>query len=688
MEGIAYYAIVAVLVTSAIRLTEGAGPKGDIYGGTTAAKGAKTGYFYLEKIGPQWVFVTPEGNGLYPVSMAAIGLDLAMTDDGRRYVQVIEDKYRKEGDTSSIRAHERWGDNARDRLRRWGFTAIGPYCAPPAVPDFSPANSYYLDRAVPGLPANAMPYVATQANLEVPIREGVIKNIWSTTRDKHPDLDTAMFGDVFDPKFARAVRELAQAEQMSKEQLRWVLFAFIEQEDYMRGIHDDHPHLGWACAAADFEQTEGLAEPFRGLRYTYEDPKVYSKYAMRDFLRARYNTLEKLNAAWGTAYTSWESAGGWGTGTGVLDEDGRNLGDIYTPGKPEFPGIRQDLDAFAAKLMRQFYKTVYETRKEACPEMLLSTNNFGRVYPYVIQGLVSEDGKETYADLICCSDRENAVQYYQKLRRPFFAVSVYATAENDSPLGYRGTVRKIEYEDVLTDGTVVRTADPNKHPDSDVDDWKSRVIITADGVDFWWAQHPELKLPYPVSTKFASAQSLTTAAGHFTDIKWSSRPVDSIDWLSRDTFAVRQEVPFGYQALKKVLKPGDEFWRAAARSETQEQRAEAYRERALRLANLKGQNGDYVFAGFCYWGYWDSSWLGMTWDNANNFGLVTFHDNAYDGREAVWERSTDANGYPIGGERRPGHISPQRKGYGDFITGLTRTNRDILAAVMSRAKRQ
>ena len=47
-------------------------PAMDNYGGSPAIRGAKTGFFHMEKIGPQWLFITPEGNGLYPLTVAAI----------------------------------------------------------------------------------------------------------------------------------------------------------------------------------------------------------------------------------------------------------------------------------------------------------------------------------------------------------------------------------------------------------------------------------------------------------------------------------------------------------------------------------------------------------------------------------------------------------------------------------------
>ena len=56
-----------------------------------------------------------------------------------------------------------------------------------------------------------------------------------------------------------------------------------------------------------------------------------------------------------------------------------------------------------------------------------------------------------------------------------------------------------------------------------------------------------------------------------------------------------------------------------------------------------------------------------------------------DGREAVFAKGTDQAGYPIGGEPSPPHIGPDKKGIGDFITGLSRTNREAETAVIQRA---
>ena len=110
---------------------------------------------------------------------------------------------------------------------------------------------------------------------------------------------------------------------------------------------------------------QSIKVPSAGLRYP--DPRLFAKFALRDFLRDRYRAapaaasdplprfdfagavpqynytggtappapgsaeavaLHQLNAAWNTSYTSWGSSasgGGWGKGTGWMDENVRSV---------------------------------------------------------------------------------------------------------------------------------------------------------------------------------------------------------------------------------------------------------------------------------------------------------------------------------------------------------------------------
>ncbi len=691
---------VTALLAWAALLSQGADVRGapgmsraaevDVYGGDRAIRGEKTGRFHLEQKRGQWLFITPEGHGLLPRSVAAIYFSHpGLTPQGKTYQQIVEAKYRKNGDGSTTAAHERWANNVRTRLRRWGFNSIGPYSYPPVTADRGQGGRYY--RTTNGMPPDPMPSVATQANMEHALRQGGVKNLWGSLWATGAGVGRAFFGDVFDPKFAAFVETEAQDDARrlkdEPERLRWTLFAFVEQTDWMRGVESRHPHLGWAAAAANFAMTEGIVD-FAGRKARFADTKVYTKYAIRDYLKGRYGGIEKLNRAWGTSYTGWDSHSGWGKGTGFLDEDGSGLGKPLDPGKPDRPALRQDLDAFAEKLMRRFYRTVHAARKKACPAVLLATNNMDTPREYVVRGLVSEDGRQTYSDIICISDRQRAVRWYGVLRRPFFVISIFAQAVNDSPLGYRGTVAKVEYDEVLSDGRKALTSDPNQngYDRKVVNDWKSRVIVTASGVNFWWAGHAQLKIPYRTYTQFAPAVECRTYAGKYENVRFASRPWKSLDWLAPSKFAVHQENPGAYFALKRSLKPGDAFWRYEPwnNRDTQEQRARLYGEQVLKLINTRTAESEYIYCGFNYWAWWDTSWTGITWDTAYNFGLVTFHDNAYDGREAVWARATDEDGYPIGGEYRPPHVSEKRGGFGDFVSGVTRANQEIRKTITKR----
>ena len=70
--------------------------------------------------------------------------------------------------------------------------------------------------------------------------------------------------------------------------------------------------MGFLIAVANFTTSD------------HNDPKLYAKYAWSAFLQKKYDTIAALNAAWGSDYTSFGDDGGYGAGTGVLDEDGRH----------------------------------------------------------------------------------------------------------------------------------------------------------------------------------------------------------------------------------------------------------------------------------------------------------------------------------------------------------------------------
>ena len=96
--------------------------------------------------------------------------------------------------------------------------------------------------------------------------------------------------------------------------------------------------------------------------------------------------------------------------------------------------------------------------------------------------------------------------------------------------------------------------------------------------------------------------------------------------------------------------------------DTQVERGAWYTTTIRDLLNKKTSSGLYPFAGFKHWEVLDN------WGESVNWGLITFYDNAYNGKDAVAARGTDAWGFPSGGEER---------NYGDYVTPVTRANASV-----------
>ena len=124
--------------------------------------------------------------------------------------------------------------------------------------------------------------------------------------------------------------------QIALPQVAWSWALIPEEADYLFGINSlTHDHLGYVVLSQNPFQNRASRD---GQEIVYEDPRLYAKYALRDFLQDRYRAagderaaLRALNAAWGTKYTTWDTSSGdllkgdnaWGTGTGFMDENGR-----------------------------------------------------------------------------------------------------------------------------------------------------------------------------------------------------------------------------------------------------------------------------------------------------------------------------------------------------------------------------
>jgi hypothetical protein len=318
---------------------------GDVYGGAPAHIQQGTGFFTVAKVGKRWSFITPDGDpfwlrGVYHASEAFIERD------------VMQQKYG--GDVKL------WATQRNRRLLSWGFNALGEFTSPSGVPigirGSAEGNAVKLPVL---LLINALAHaqsVPGRLGLSDPLKDvvrGVPQTAYSRYRGVLPDL--------FDPHLADAFR--AQIAEDNKTYTggfadkSWVLGITPDDADFLFGLKGGpaagHPHPVYLIAVSKFYFTSAQDSAGREFR----DHKLYSKYAWVEFLKNKYGTVQALNAAWKSNYSSFDDDGGYGEGRGVLDEDGRHRGWL---GSDAFllsganPALRHDMDEFLYQLARRY----------------------------------------------------------------------------------------------------------------------------------------------------------------------------------------------------------------------------------------------------------------------------------------------------------------------------------------------
>jgi hypothetical protein len=421
-----------------------------------------------------------------------------------------------------------------------------------------------------------------------------------------------------------------------------------EEADYLFGINSlTHDHLGYVTLSQNPYQSRASRD---GQEITYEDPRLYAKYALRDFLRDRYRAageelpafpiqaavpfytysrtptgteltaLQNLNAAWGTQYTTWETSSGdllqgdnaYGTGRGFMDEDGKGVVDpnIRSVGfdkqftNPAYPAIRQDLDNFIGFFAAR-YGSVLEKAFQQAPHPLLLLPVYNGP-DFVYRALAPHvDGF-----WVSVPRPEDALRIYNAGHKPLL-VADYLTADPDSAWYFKAKIESLRYD--AATGNTVLTAPDLRYV------FRMAQFICFPDAPGLMESYQRVGRPYP------------------------SPRVKSVRWNT-------VEIPGDYT---EFVQPGMsvELWKYGQypyACPTQEDRARAMIQRYESLLNLQGDDGMYFVIGIEHWCLYDPAV--SNWGDNQNFGLATLQDNAYDGVEARRATGLDARGYPIGGE--------------------------------------
>jgi hypothetical protein len=365
----------------------------DQYGGYAdlPAPGGATGYFRMEKIGNRWVFVSPQGNTFWMRSVYHANESFLDAD-------VIPNKYG--GDVNL------WATQRNRRLLSWGFNALGEYTSERGLPVGTWGSTTGNSVPVPFvlllntcLDAFANP---TRIGLSEPMKD-VLAGVPLSTYNGY----RAPLGDFYAPMFATAIQgEIAyysKAITGGFANKPWIVGITPDDADKMFGFKSGsgsislpYPHPGFFVATTKFLYT--AAENPQGV--AWQDPKLYSKYAWIAFLKAKYgSSVGALNTAWNTGgfYTSFDDAGGYGVGTGVIDEDGRHTtwvgtmtGNYDNPNAS--PGFKADLDAFLYQFAKQYAQVTVTNIRAVDNNHLIfgpaALNNFGnKARDEVLRGL-------------------------------------------------------------------------------------------------------------------------------------------------------------------------------------------------------------------------------------------------------------------------------------------------------------
>ncbi len=345
----------------------------DQYGGykDLPVPGGATGHFRVAKLNNRWIFATPDGNAFWMTGVYNVNIDDHVTDLGTTYTQVCDAKY---GDHRLT-----WGPQQNRRLKSWGFNTLGEYASGYTLPWATsddprwPGKIQPVKMAAIPFPLQAAWYSQTNRNSYAP---GPVKELY-WAMDSHFTGYRGQFPDVFDPNFDLWVNARAASSEYARYAASpWLIGFSSDDTDYLTGFGPGpdfdsrghgHPHLGYVTLLTPPTQTRNKAGTI-----TYTDPKVYTKYALRDFLQARYGSIAALNAAWGSAYTTFDSNGGWPTGSGLLDENGKGrwVGTDSVGLTNTAPTVKADLDDFLYEIAKRYF-SIYRTRiKQYYPNAL------------------------------------------------------------------------------------------------------------------------------------------------------------------------------------------------------------------------------------------------------------------------------------------------------------------------------
>ena len=289
----------------------------------------KTGHFILTKINNRWWFCTPDGHVFISMSVAGVRPNGKHTLDceGNDTYPIYNAKY---GD-----ANYNWGWNTLKRMKAWGFNSVGQDSVAFVTPTTTCSKCAWPGGRQPiPVPFLTEPKPSEYASvnyygyLESPVKDEIVG-----TNGNYAGWRGGALFDAFDPNLGKEWQHELEHAKLLKSNNPYLLGVFTDDSDYFTGFGDGpdfvagdtNANLGYITLITSPVQTFNHATWFQRKAFLYTPSIVYSKAqatnpkipcsiqnpcSLRDYLWQKYDgNIAKLNSAWGSNYTTFDSSG-------------------------------------------------------------------------------------------------------------------------------------------------------------------------------------------------------------------------------------------------------------------------------------------------------------------------------------------------------------------------------------------
>jgi hypothetical protein len=643
-------------VSAALTLTVTGAATLDQYGGRTDQHCAQaSGWFHLEKLSSHWRFCDPLGNAFFLASVFNV-TPLQQTDSqGNNYAAVAAKKY---GDTGPA-----WAEATAERLRSWGFNAVGEYSSSyvlAVATDASyPVDGHGLHSIPTKLPflmlvrpgyysmANPAIYMSNYSNQQL-LTEAVKNMLYGISPYYGGYVPYDGEADYYDTNIYSWLQKDLSGEMI------WSQIKNSPYANYLVGINtedgDDtyglgagdafattpaghnNTHLVWLIATASPVQTANSQ-----YRQVYADTTVYTKKAWRDYLAAKYGTIGALDAAWGSNYTTFDSSGAAVTGELVGTGDGSRVSFSHT----------------LAHLAPSKYSVQVMVNGVAVGG---DTGN-GTIYGAQVTGTINYGTGALAVSFTVAPGLGSAVtvNYVQN----GWGIGSGLLDEDGRPA-----------DQAWLGSDYVYLANANGKVKADMDGFLGQVA--GEYFSHCRAQinsvFPNVLYLGPTTLgtwSIPSRAGVLAAAGQYLDammVGGEARLTQPMMDYVAANFGDKPYFTGVYMTANADSALTGYSDASVGGFGTQAARGQAYYDLVTGIQGEATTAGSYPFVGTVWWQYIDS------WPEKLNWGLVTNLDNAYDGNEAMMSSvvcSAPLTNYACGGEA---------KNYGDVLTSVKQAN--------------